>query len=49
MTLTEAFWISQLILIAGAALFVVEDWNGALHGCGTIWETVTTLGASCPT
>lgn len=43
MTFTEAFWTVQLVLIVGAMIFTVEN-DG-----GTVWETVTTLGASCPT
>ena len=46
MTFVEAYWISQLALIAVATVFLVEDWE---HGCGTVLETITTLGTSCPT
>ena len=43
MTFTEAFWVINLTLIVGFMIFSVEN------DCGTVWETVTTLGASCPT
>ena len=43
MTFAEAFWTVQLVLIVDAMIFTVEN------DCGTVWETVTTLGASCPT
>ena len=46
MTFVEAYWISQLALIAVVTVFYIEDWE---HGCGTVWETATSLGASCPT
>ena len=40
---SEAYWIINLTLIVGVMIFSVEN------DCGTVWETVTTLGASCPT
>ena len=43
MTFTEAYAIINLTLIVGFMIFSVEN------DCGTVWETVTTLGASCPT
>ena len=43
MTFTEAFWGVQLVLIVGAMIFSVEN------DCGTVWETLISLGASCPT
>ena len=46
MTFVEVYWISQLALIAVVAVFSIEDWE---HGCGTVWETRTSLGASCST
>ena len=42
MTFAEAFWTVQLVLIVGAMIFTVEN------DCGTVWETVISLGASCP-
>ena len=46
MTFVEAYWISQLALIVGVAVFYIEDQE---HSCVTLWETVTSLGAQCPT
>ena len=43
MTFAEAFWTVQLVLVVGAAIFSVD------YDCGTAWEAITTLGASCPT
>lgn len=43
MTFSEAYWTVQLAFIVGAMIFTIE------YDCGTAWETVTTLGASCPT
>ena len=43
MAFSEAYWIINLTLIVGVMTFSVEN------DCGTVWETVTTLGASCPT
>ena len=43
MTFVEAYAIINLTLIVGFMIFSVEN------DCGTVWETVTTLGASCPT
>ncbi len=43
MAFFEVYWIINLTLIVGVMIFSVEN------ACGTVWETVTTLGASCPT
>ena len=43
MAFSEAYAIINLTLIVGFMIFSVEN------DCGTVWETVTTLGASCPT
>ena len=43
MTCSEAHWTVQMVLVVGVMIFSVEN------DCGTAWETVTTLGASCPT
>ena len=43
MTFTEAFWVINLTLIVGVPIFSVE------YDCGTAWETLISLGASCPT
>ena len=43
MASSEAYWIINFALIVGVMIFSVEN------DCGTVWETVTTLGASCPT
>ena len=43
MTFVEAYAIINLTLIVGFMIFSVEN------DCGTVWEIVTTLGASCPT
>ena len=43
MAFSEAYAVINLALIVGFMIFSVEN------GCGTVWETVTTLGASCPT
>ena len=42
MTFSEASAVINLALIVGFMVFSVEN------DCGTVWETVTTLGASCP-
>ena len=42
MALSEAYAVINLALIVGFMIFSVEN------DCGTVWETVTTLGASCP-
>ena len=43
MAFSEAYAVINLALIVGFMIFSVEN------DCGTVWETVTTLGASCPT
>ena len=43
MAVSEAYAVINLTLIVGFMIFSVEN------DCGTVWETVTTLGASCPT
>ena len=43
MTFVEAYAIINLTLIVGFMIFSVEN------DCGTVWKTVTTSGASCPT
>ena len=43
MAFSEAYAIINFALIVGVMIFSVES------DCGTVWETVTTLGASCPT
>ena len=43
MTFAETYAVINFALIAGVMIFSVEN------DCGTVWETVTTLGASCPT
>ena len=42
MTFSEAYAIINLTLIVGFMIFTIE------YDCGTAWETLTTLGASCP-
>ena len=42
MAFSEAYAVINLALIVGFMIFSVEN------DCGTVWETVTTLGASCP-
>ena len=43
MAFSEAYAVINLALIVGFMIFSVEN------DCGSVWETVTTLGASCPT
>ena len=43
MAFSEAYAVINLALIVGVMVFSVEN------DCGTVWKTVTTLGASCPT
>jgi len=43
MGFSEAYWTIQLTLIVGVMIFSVEN------ECGTAWETLISLGASCPT
>ena len=42
MTFSEAYWTVQLVFAVGVMIFSVEN------DCGTAWETVISLGASCP-
>ena len=42
MAFSEAYAVINLALVVGAYIFLVE------HECGTAWETLISLGASCP-
>ena len=43
MAFSESYAVINLALIVGFMIFSVEN------DCGTVWETLITLGASCPT